>query len=371
MPKITFFDSFLEDQRVSINYITKQVKKNSKAHRHPEFQYEIFRPTCRTRFLSNRFNLSMRAARFIDYPIQANKQKTDIAHVMEDGYAHLAPFLKAQKRVLTFSDLIPLLGYEGKVPGLRYPHNPLLFKYSLKFLNSYDQIITWSQNTKQDLISRFSLKEERIAIIPLAADETLFDAAKINKSIAREKLGLPNKSVVILISGKEQYKNLETSIRAFCRIKDLYPYLDIQLARLGSNAPSFNDLITKYRLDPLPRSFSELSRKEVALLYRASDILFFPSFYEGFGMPPLEAMATGTPVIVSNRASLPEVVGKDGLIIDAQDEVALSDLAIKLITDDSFYRSSSHYGLQRSSHFTWKAYASSLSQVYEKLLTNS
>lgn len=368
MPKITFFDSFLEDQRVSINYITNQVKKNSKTRRHPEFQYEIFRPTYRTRFLPNRLNLSFRVARFIDYPIQANKQKTDIAHVMEDGYAHLAPFLKAQKKVLTFSDLIPLLGYEGSVPGLTYPHNPILFKYCLKFLTSYDQIITWSQNTRQELISRFSLKEERITTIPLAADQTLFDAAKINKSTAREKLGFPDKSVVILISGREQYKNLETSIKAFCRIKGLYPYLDIQLARLGSNSPSFNDLIIKYRLDPLPRSFSELSREEVALLYRASNILFFPSFYEGFGMPPLEAMAAGTPVIVSNRASLPEVVGKDGLIIDAQDDGALSDLAIRLMTDDSFYRSSSNYGLERSSHFTWKAYASSLTQVYEKLL---
>jgi glycosyltransferase involved in cell wall biosynthesis len=370
MPKITFFDSFLEDKRVSINYVTEQVKKNCEAGPHSEWQHEIFRPTYRTQFLSNRFNLADRVARFIDYPIQANKQKTDIAHVMEDGYAHLAPFLKARKKVLTFSDLIPLLGYEGKISGLNYPHNPLLFKFSLKFLTSYDQIITWSQNTKQDLISRFSLEEEKITIIPLAADETLFDASKISKSDARKKLGLPDKSVIILISGKEQYKNLETSIKAFCRIKELHPYLDIQLARLGGNAPFFNELIIKYQLDPLPRSFSGLSREEVALLYRASNILFFPSFYEGFGLPPLEAMATGTPVVVSNRASLPEVVGKDGLIIDAQDEVALSDLAIKLITDDSFYRSVTNYGLERSSHFTWKNYASNVSDLYQQLLSN-
>jgi glycosyltransferase involved in cell wall biosynthesis len=81
-------------------------------------------------------------------------------------------------------------------------------------------------------------------------------------------------------------------------------------------------------------------------------------------------MATGTPVIVSNRASLPEVVGKDGLVIDPEDEVALSDLAVKLITDDNFYQSVTNYGLERSSHFTWRNYASSLSRVYEKLLTN-
>jgi hypothetical protein len=92
MPKITFFDSFLEDKRVSINYVTEQVKKNCEAGPHLEWQHEIFRPTYRTQFLSNRFNLADRVARFIDYPIQANKQKTDIAHVMEDGYAHLAPF---------------------------------------------------------------------------------------------------------------------------------------------------------------------------------------------------------------------------------------------------------------------------------------
>jgi glycosyltransferase involved in cell wall biosynthesis len=370
MPKITFFDSFLEDKRVSINYVTEQVKKNCEAGPHSEWQHEIFRPTYRTQFLSNRFNLADRVARFIDYPIQANKQKTDIAHVMEDGYAHLSPFIHAQKKVLTVTDLMPLLGYEKTVQGLSYPHNPYLFKFCLKFLNSYDRIVTQSWNTKQDLISRFSLEEEKITIIPLAADETLFDASKISKSDARKKLGLPDKSVIILISGKEQYKNLETSIKAFCRIKELHPYLDIQLARLGGNAPFFNELIIKYQLDPLPRSFSGLSREEVALLYRASNILFFPSFYEGFGLPPLEAMATGTPVVVSNRASLPEVVGKDGLIIDAQDEVALSDLAIKLITDDSFYRSVTNYGLERSSHFTWRNYASSLSQVYEKLLTN-
>ena len=370
MPKITFFDPFLEDKRVSINNITEQVKKNSADCLHPDWQHEIFRPRYRTQFLSNRFNLADRFARFIDYPIQVKRQKTDIAHVMEDGYAHLSPFLRARKKVLTFSDLIPLLGYEGTITGLSYPHNPLLFKLCLKFLTSYDQIITWSQNSKQDLMSRFPLEEEKITTIPLAADENLFNASKISKSNAREKLGLPDKSVVILISGKEQYKNLETSIRAFCRIKELYPDLDIQLARLGGHAPFFNELIFKYQLDSLTRSFSGLPREEVALLYRASNILFFPSFYEGFGMPPLEAMAAGTPVIVSNRASLPEVVGKQGLIIDAQDDVALSELAIKLITDDSFYQSATNYGLERSSRFTWKAYASSLAQVYETLLSD-
>ena len=370
MTKITFFDAFEEDKRISINYITEQSISKCIKHHSSIGQFVTFRPKYRMHLIPNRLNLADRAARFIDYPLQAWCQPTDIAHVMEDGYAHLAPFLNARKKVLTFTDLIPLLGYEGEVPGLSYPHNPLLYKFCLKFLTSYDQIITWSQSTKKELVDRFSVEEEKITINPLCVDDTLFDASKVSRSSARKKLGLPEESVIILLSGKEQYKNLETSIKAFCRIRELHPHLDVKLIRLGGNVPFFDDLIIKYRLDPPPRSFSGLSREEVGLLYRASNILFFPSFYEGFGMPPLEAMAAGIPVIVSNRASLPEVVGKEGLTIDAQDEVALSELAIKLITDDSFYRSVTNYGLERSSHFTWRHYASNLSQVYEKILTN-
>ena len=368
--KVVLFDSFLEDKRVSINHISEQVCTAGLALNPERFEFNLFRPKFRLAKTPLPKQTKFRVAKFLDYPLQVVNTFCDVAHVMEDGSAHLSPFIRAKKKVITFTDMIPLLGYLREIEGLTYPHHPLLYKFCLRFIKSFDHITTFSENNKNELIFRLNIPSEKITVVPLGVDQAIFAAAHISRKEARIRLKLPQEKTIIMVSGSEQYKNLGTSFKAINRMMGDSKREEIQVVRLGGPSDIFQKLAIDHGLEHNIFSFTGLSRQDVGFLYRASDLLLFPSFYEGFGIPPLEAMAAGTPTIVSDRASLPEVVGQGGIMVDCLDDKAIADHADILLKDSSKYKAAVEYGLSRARKFTWHRYVETFTEIYESLLKN-
>jgi glycosyltransferase involved in cell wall biosynthesis len=111
-----------------------------------------------------------------------------------------------------------------------------------------------------------------------------------------------------------------------------------------------------------------VSDEDLPMFYNCADIFVYPSLYEGFGLPPLEAMACGIPVITSNTSSLPEVIGDAGIMVDPTDDKSLSDAMYSVLTDKELWQHMSNNGLQRSKIFTWEKAAKEILEIYDEVL---
>jgi glycosyltransferase involved in cell wall biosynthesis len=129
--------------------------------------------------------------------------------------------------------------------------------------------------------------------------------------------------------------------------------------------------LTDLKLADYVHFLENISNQDLARLYNAACCLTLPSYYEGFGLPPLEAMACGTPVVVSNRASLPEVVGDAGILVNPDSEEELSAALIKIITDSGLRALQSQKGIARAGEFSWARAAHQTMDVYQRVLDGS
>jgi glycosyltransferase involved in cell wall biosynthesis len=174
----------------------------------------------------------------------------------------------------------------------------------------------------------------------------------------------------IFYSGKHHpYKNIRTLLQAYSIYPELYEKFQLVIA--GKQDPRREELYSMARALHCGNSivFTDLVPKEELFeLYQHARLFVFPSLYEGFGLPPLEAMACGVPVIVSNSASLPEVVGDAAIQVDPLDVQALADAMRAVLTDQELREDLKHKGLQRSQLFSWETAAKQLLQIYESFV---
>ena len=317
--KVNLYRTFKKDKRVSMevysDYLDFYVKKNHSSL----IDISSFKPsTLISKFLFK--SLSMRFARYVEYPYQIKKiqRRYDINHIVDHGYSHLIGYpLNSKNTIVTVHDLIPLLTWKGLIPNYNYPHRPRLFEYSIKFLRKAAHVIADSKNTKKDLIKHCDLKDENISVIYLGCGKSFKPLPKNQKEkLRKEKFKFPEDSFLILITGIA-YKNHETALKVLRELRNKKN--NIFIVRLGEKNKDWDKLKIKYSLYNYIIELSWLELNEVSELYNSVDCLLFPSWYEGFGLPPLEAMASGLPVVASNAASIPEVVGNAGLLYNPSD----------------------------------------------------
>jgi len=207
---------------------------------------------------------------------------------------------------------------------------------SLSYLRKFDRLIAISQSTKSDLIEHLSLDPEKIEVIPPVINSIFkpSDSEAVNKFA--EKYQLTTDVRWIMISGREFYKNHSTSLLV---LKELLASSDtpIMLIKTGLPSPEFNSHVDALGLNASVKTLYLETFSELPLLYSFVDCLLFPSLYEGFGMPVAESLACGTPVVASNRASLPEVGGKLAIECDVNDVAGIAD-AISRVLDDKTFR---------------------------------
>ena len=220
-----------------------------------------------------------------------------------------------------------------------------------------DCIIADSQATAEDIIRFMNIPAERIDVVPLGVDARFTPASTEEKKRVREQYNLPER-FFLFVGTVEPRKNLARLVQAWSLIRDSAPPLVIVGRHGWGDAISFPpDII---RLD-------YAAQELLPALYSAATAFVWPSLMEGFGLPPLEAMACGTPVLSSNTSSLPEVVGDAAIQVDPLDTQAIADGMAALAEDADLRERLRKKGLERAAGFSWQSTAAKTRAVYEKV----
>ena len=306
----------------------------------------------------------------IGIPQAVKNADIDILHVPVHWYNQITPFVlnRKIKKVLTIHDLTPIL-----FPEMHTRETNLTWKSSLKFIkNRTNIVICDSISTKNDCIKLLKIPEKRLRVIPLSADEQykpLKNKEQIYNELKREYN--INSPFILFVGTLEKRKNVPTLIKSFYKLKK--SKLDHKLVIVGGKGWKYTkifDLIEDLNLKDEVIFTDYVSDEDLVKLYNTADLFVYPSLYEGFGLPPLEAMACGCPVITSNTSSLPEVVGDAGIMIDPNDIDGLTESMHKILTDQDLREEMSRKSLERAEMFSWKKAARETWNVYEDALTN-
>ncbi|WP_169743807.1 glycosyltransferase family 4 protein [Deinococcus misasensis] len=219
-------------------------------------------------------------------------------------------------------------------------------------------VLTVSQHSRQQILRRFGLPEDRVTAIPLAADPRFRPHSAAQTEAYRRKQQLER--YVLAVGSLEPRKNMRLLFEAWTAWKDRPE--DLVLAVAGGAGKVFSSI----GFAEVPAGVRLLGRvpdEELPLLYAGAEVFVFPSLYEGFGLPPLEAMACGTPVVTTRCTSLPEVVGDAGVLCEADDPNSLIQ-ALRALTSDADHRNHKiQQGLQQAQRFSWEHTAQATWQV--------
>jgi glycosyltransferase involved in cell wall biosynthesis len=225
-----------------------------------------------------------------------------------------------------------------------------------------------SNATREDLLQRFKVPGEKITVAYHGAEEAF---QPMSPQVARESLGqsYPVKKPFILFLGTlEPRKNIPTLLEAFAGIMDQIPH---DLVLVGQKGWKWEPIFSKMERPDLKKRVhwvGYVSDQERVFFYNAADFLTYPSWYEGFGMPLLEAMQCGCPVITSRVSSMPEDVGQAGLLIDPRRVEDLQGAMLRLAHDPEFKEKLRTAGFKQAQKFSWESSAKITLEVFEKVM---
>lgn len=225
-----------------------------------------------------------------------------------------------------------------------------------KAILSAEKLICISENTKKDLMNWYSVPEEKITVTYLAAG--------IDESFSHGDEPVPSRPYYLYVGSRDaSYKNFDTLLLAFAKIVSVNPEIALCVVGYPLSETEVNQ-IAELKLSDRIEHYAYASDRHLAKLYRCSVALVYPSLYEGFGIPPLEAMSCSTPVIASNCSSIPEVVGDAGLLFDPKSVNDLADILLFLLDNPTERDRLIAKGCQRAKTFSWDKTVAQTLEVY-------
>ena len=267
------------------------------------------------------------------------------------------------RRVVTVHDLTCL-----HFPQFHPWSRRMLFRLSVRRAARFaDAIIVPSSATRRDLAERFRAAEEKIRVVPYAQGEHFVPLTSMETMPIISRYGLPYCGYLLFVGNIEPRKNLLGLVEAYNRMRRgrrAAPCLAIAggagwknqaIYRAAAASPFASDI----------RFLGRVPEEELPALMNGALAFVYPSLYEGFGLPPLEAMACGTPVITSDRSSLPETVGDAGLLVDPEDRAGLADAMARIVDEKPLRESLREQGLKQAGRFSWEKTARLTLLVYD------
>lgn len=292
------------------------------------------------------------------------------------GIRPFAPDVYHEPNYLAFRCDAPTVITVHDLSWIRYPetHPPervaAMNRYFEAALRRATEVITDSEAIRQELLATFGMEKNRVHAIPLASDALFKPMSEDCVADVMIDHGLVYGEYWLSVGTLEPRKNLHVLLEAFGRLpKAIRKRCPLVLAGIrGWQTSHLEALLAPWILSGEVVQLGYLSRQHLAAVVAGAKAMVYPSIYEGFGLPPLEAMSCGIPVITSNASSLPEVIGDSGIMIDPFDASALSEAMARVYEDDALRKAMSVMGLERSARFSWQTCAASTIKVYFKAL---
>jgi glycosyltransferase involved in cell wall biosynthesis len=306
------------------------------------------------------------AGRFAVYPRLVRDLAADIVHIIDHGQGYLLARLDPRRTVITCHDVILLALAAGRIGAAPVPPIALqLLRVSLEHAKRAAAIVAVSEQTKSDLVNLVGFDPDKVTVIHSGLNQP-FSPDPARGMALRARFGLGPGPLVLQI-GRAFYKNISGALRVLHRLRE--GGLDVRLVRTGrAIAGAERALADTLNVSAHVVELGSVSDSELPAVYNAVDLLLFPSLYEGFGWPPLEAMASGTPVVCSSAGSLAEVVDTAALTADPEDADTLAWHAAAVLTDQDLRSKLITRGLAHAAKFTWDRTASEMLRVYEHVL---
>ncbi|MBA7692178.1 D-inositol-3-phosphate glycosyltransferase [subsurface metagenome] len=332
----------------------------------PVFSTDIYQKCVRNRNVSW---LSPRAVRtiWLDWCfVRAINKLGDIVHLPNQHLGRYASFLRVPY-IITVHDLIRYFDLKGFGNFIHCPNLRDRFYLNLDYkgIKKATRIIAVSQATKSDLMHYLDIPDERISVIYEGVDRKIFQP--VPHCIYEEPY-------ILFVGSEHLRKNFTGLVKAFSQLKGEPRFKDLKLVKLGraggQEADFRGQTMEVINALGLVREviFTEfVSGAELPAYYSGAEAFILPSFYEGFGFPPLEAMACGCPVVTSNTSSLPEVVGEAGIMVDPYDTDSLAQAIRRVLTDDKLRDDMVSKGFEQVEKFSWEETARQTLEVYNEV----
>jgi glycosyltransferase involved in cell wall biosynthesis len=288
------------------------------------------------------------------------------AHLVHEPHYVLPPAIRC-RTVVTIHDCIHLM-FPQYLPGTLAHVYARASMWSA--VRKSDRILTVSDASKRDILHFFDIPADKVHVIYNAIDERFLappNEEGMDRIRQRYQLEHP---FLLYVGNIKPHKNLERLVDAFGRVR-AGGQEELRLIIIGdeiSKYPPLRQAVHRHRLDKYVRFLGFQPYDTLAAFYRLARAFVFPSLYEGFGLPPLEAMACGTPVITSNVSSLPEVAGGAALLVDPYDPASIADGITRAVTDEALRGEMIKRGLARARSFSWQESVAATHRVYMEVL---
>lgn len=309
------------------------------------------------------------ARNYIRWPLHLVKMEADAYHMVDQGLAWYGHVLPRGGRFVTVHDLINYLTYLGELP-----FKPLKWRRMLGVLECVseirraDHVFAISNFTASALVKYLDIQPRKISVTPNCADEHFRRYSDTQIVAARARLFGNSEYVIICVGSNAEYKNRLGALRVFSilqrKMKNVY--LHIVGGRASEMEMAF---IKELDLKKSVNYWGQLPVEELVFFYNSADALLFTSTYEGFGLPPLEAMQCGCPVVSTSCASLREVVGAAALTVDNPLDVEkMASYLVEILKDEIVRRNLRSLGLCQASKFTVARSMQGIAEAYQRFL---
>ncbi len=319
---------------------------------------------------SDRFNLSFVSApnysisEHVAIPARLKRIGADLYHAPH----YVIPYLLPCRSVVTVHDVIQLL-FPQYLPSKLAQHYAA---HMIRRATAVSKILmTVSEASKNDLLRMFPVEASKIRVIPNGIDTSIkIELSDVDLESVRHRFQIEGRNV-LFVGNIKPHKNIERLIAAFSQLRRKPSCTDLTLIVVGDDItkyPSLRRAVEHHQVRPFVRFFGFVPEKTLVALYQIANLFVFPSLYEGFGLPPLEAMANGTPVVTSKISSLPEVVGDAAVMGNPYSVDEIASGIFRVLSDHEFQEKLKIAGYQQAEKFNWENAARQIQEVYSEAL---
>jgi glycosyltransferase involved in cell wall biosynthesis len=270
--------------------------------------------------------------------------------------------------VVTVHDLMPVIVLRSPSGGIAESFRNRLLRRTLKALRLADAFLVGTEWLKRELATWLG-DDRKIRVVPFGVDRAFFREAPAGRERGRRDWRIPEDAFVVLHVGSTvDRKNVPLVIQTVARLR-MEVGVDVHLLQVGGRLTGDQEqIVERLGLQRCVRSVRAADETTLRRAYRAADVLLFPSLYEGFGFPVLEAFASGLPVVTSGAGGLREVSGDAAVIVEGRDPAAYVQALIELSEDQDRREALIAIGMARAEEFTWRRTAAQTAEVYRQFL---